>query len=308
MYNVEQDLDPKNTLHIPIGKSLGKRSVYIVDSSGRLVPPNVPGELCFGGDLIARGYLDNPTLTAEKFIPNKFTDKPGDRIYKTGDLARYGNNGLIEYLGRVDSQVKVRGYRIELREIENILLKHETINEAIVTVISNKNSDSNIIAYVITKNGEQQIDSEIKKHLEKNLPKYMLPTYTVVLSEFPINTNGKVDIKNLPKPKKLNVETKTEFIVPRSDLEKSIAEIVAEILNVEKVGINDNFFELGGHSILAIKVITKVRETFGVEVQLKSLFENPTIIGLSEAVISEQSNLVEDDELEKLLNELEMDN
>jgi len=309
MYCVDNNsMNQHDMIHTPIGKSLGEREVYIVDSSGKLVPPNIPGELCFGGKLIARGYLNNPELTAEKFRPNGFTEKSGERIYRTGDLARYNNSGLIEYLGRVDNQVKVRGFRIELSEIEQVLLKNKNVDQAIVTIHSNQNDDSNITAYIVPSNKDKNTEEEIKNYLILNLPKYMLPNSFIILSVFPLNANGKVDRKKLPEPKKNVKETKREYVVARTDLEKTIVDIVSDILAVEKVGIYDNFFELGGHSILAIKVITKVRETFGVEVQLKSLFENPTVIGLSESVIAEQSALVEDDELEKLLNELEMDN
>ncbi|MCP5063933.1 MAG: amino acid adenylation domain-containing protein [Ignavibacteriae bacterium] len=308
MYKLNKNIDKQNKLHIPIGKCLGSREVYIVDSLGKLVPTNVPGELCFGSDLIARGYLNNPSLTAEKFIPNKFTKFNGDRIYKTGDLARYDNSGSIEYLGRVDNQVKVRGFRIELSEIEQVLLKNKNVKQAVVMVHTNGKDDSNIIAHLVLAEKQDNIEENLKLYLTKNLPKYMMPNHINILSELPLNANGKLDKKELHETINFENEVKQEFVEARTDLEKTIVDIVAEILSVEKVGIYDNFFELGGHSILAIKAITKVRETFGVEVQLKNLFENPTIIGISEAVITEQAILVEDDELEKLLNELELDN
>jgi acyl carrier protein len=296
------ELSKEQPLHIPIGESTCSRSMYIIDEYFNLVPERMPGELCFGDELLARCYNSDQIQTGEKFIPNPFSSLSGSRMYRTGDLVRYNNDGIIEYLGRIDNQVKVRGFRIELGEIEEVLLENQLIEEAVVQII-NKEDINHIVAYVISE--ENNIEEKLLKYCSTKLPNYMLPSRIISIDKLPININGKLDKKLLPIPDSLGQLSKKEFIEPRTDLERDIALIVGGILGITKVGINDNFFEMGGHSILAIKVISEVREKYGADIQLKSLFENPTVEGLSEAVVAEQSNLLEDDDLENLLSEIE---
>jgi len=305
IFKTEEKVLINNELNTPNGMCNGMRDAFIIGDAGKLVPPGIPGELCFGGDILARGYLKNPTLTAEQFIPDPHSNIAGSRIYRTGDLVRYNEEGFIEYLGRIDNQVKVRGFRIELSEIEQVLLKHDNVENAVVIINLQGEDNSTIIAYVVTDNNEENIAENLTKYCNKQLPNYMVPNHLILIDELPLNPSGKLDKKKLPVPSNLNIKSKHEFVAPRTDLEITITNIVADVLGINKVGIFDNFFELGGHSILAIKVISRVREVFGVDIQLKSLFENPTVVGLSEAVINAQTNLIEDDELENLLGELE---
>lgn len=299
----EKSID-QNTLHTPIGRSIGDREVYVIDKNGKILPPNIPGELCFGSDLLARGYQNNPSLTAEKFIPDNFSNWEGSRLYLTGDLVRYDENGLIEYLGRIDNQVKIRGYRIELGEIEKVLLKHPDVSDAVVIVNSVNEEDKSIIAYIVSRN-EKKLENDLIEYCKEKLPRYMIPSHIITIERIPLTTNGKLERTKLPKPSDMSSLKKSDYIAPRSGLESEIANIVGQILEVEKVGVKDNFFELGGHSILAIKVVSKLRENFGVELQLKNLFENPTVEGLSSAIIIEQSKLIDDEELDSLFEQIE---
>jgi len=303
IFKIDDKITLSNSLHTPIGKVTGLRNFFVLDSNRNLVPHNVPGELCIGGEYLARGYLGNSYVTAEKFIPDNYSGNPGGRLYKTGDLVRYDHDGFIEYLGRIDNQVKIRGFRIELGEIEEILINSKLVENAVVTTNSISEENENLVAFVVCNN--ENINNELTEYCKKKLPKYMVPNYIIPISEIPLNSNGKPDRGKLQLPPDLKLSTNLGYVEPRTELEKELAALICTSLGLKKVGIFDNFFELGGHSILAIKLISKVREMFGVEVQLKSLFENPTTAGLAEAVVAEQSKLVGDDELESLLSELE---
>ncbi len=300
---IDDEIFDKQYLHIPIGKGTCGRNVYVIDENYNFVPEGIPGELCFGNELLARGYQLQERETAEKFIPNPFTKLEGERMYRTGDLVRYNQEGLIEYLGRIDDQVKVRGFRIELGEIEEVLLKNILVENVTVNIV-NREDNNYIVAYVVS-DSKEDVEEQLIKYCSDQLPNYMVPSRIIHIEKLPININGKLDKKLLPIPDSFKKSSRKEFIEPRTDLEKEIAGIVAKVLGVAEVGVFDNFFELGGHSILAIKVISEVKETFGIDIQLKNLFENPTVEGLSEAVITEQSNLLEDDELESLLGEID---
>jgi acyl carrier protein len=299
----EKTLD-RNCLHIPIGRSIGNRDVFVIDDHGNILPPNVPGELCFSSDLLARGYQNNPSLTAERFVPDKYSDVNSGRMYLTGDMVRYGLDGYIEYLGRIDNQVKIRGYRIELSEIEKVLLEHENVKEAAVVVNSVNEEDESIIAYVIIQD-DVNTDPDLISFCKTKLPNYMIPNHIVRIEKFPLTPNGKIDFRKLPVSQILDSAVASEYIAPRSELEAEIAAILSETLGKEKIGVKDNFFDLGGHSILAIKVVSKLRKSFGVELELKNLFENPTVEGLSSAIIMEQSKLLDDKELDSLLEQIE---
>ncbi|MFZ1289534.1 MAG: amino acid adenylation domain-containing protein [Melioribacteraceae bacterium] len=305
IFKTDEKIIEENFLHVPIGKCIGKREVFILDQFGNIVGEGIPGELCFSGEILAQGYFGNPVLTSEKFIPNRFSKNSGSRIYRTGDLVRYDKNGFIEYLGRIDTQIKIRGFRIELSEIEQVLLKHENVKNAAVKIFNDANDNSSLFAFITSDRKNEEFLFELKNYCKQHLPNYMVPNQIYYLDELPINANGKLDRNKLYIPDNYKFEISIEFVEPRNDLEKEICEIVADLLNIEKIGIYNSFFDLGGHSILAIKVLSKIKEKFGVEVQLKSLFENPTVSGLADAVLFEQTNLLDKDDLEDLLNEID---
>ncbi|MGD9162843.1 MAG: beta-ketoacyl synthase N-terminal-like domain-containing protein, partial [Desulfobacteraceae bacterium] len=239
------------------------------------------GELYIGGTGLSYGYLNQPELTAEKFIPSSFHNESGSRLYKSGDLAKYFEDGNIEFIGRIDDQVKVRGFRIELGEIESRLYDLEGIKEAVVLAREDEPGDKRLVGYItLAEDIEDIAADEIKKHLSMHLPDYMVPSAYIVLGAFPLTPNGKIDRKNLPVPEKSGLEK--EYVNPRNEIERRISVIFKEVLNVKKVGINDNFFDLGGHSLLLIKVHGKLKEIFKRKIEVTDLFTYPTIKLLSE--------------------------
>ncbi len=252
----------------------------MLDAHLQLVPIGVPGELHIGGVGVARGYLNRPELTSAKFIPHPFSDRVGDRLYKTGDLARYLPDGNIEYLGRIDRQVKIRGFRIELGEIEAILCQHPAVREAIVLVQKNQS----LVAYIVFHQNAAHSINELRNYLQQNLPEYMIPAAFVLLDSLPLTPNGKVDRRALPAPEQTRPELEQTFVAPRNPTEEILAGIWVKILGIEQVGIHDNFFELGGHSLLATQVISQVREAFGLEIPLRYLFASPTVAGLAKHI------------------------
>ncbi|MDP4147320.1 MAG: amino acid adenylation domain-containing protein, partial [Bacillota bacterium] len=256
---------------ITIGKPIANTRIYIVDKNNKLQPVGVPGELCISGDGLARGYLNRPELTEEKFIPNPY--KTGERLYKTGDLARWLPDGNIEFIGRIDHQVKIRGFRIELGEIESQLLKHEEIKEAVVIDRADKEGNKHLCAYVVS---DKEITvTELREHLAKELPDYMIPAYFIQLENIPLTPNGKINRKALPEPEgEINIGV--EYAAPRNEVEEKIVKVWSEILGVEKIGIDDNFFVLGGHSIKALDLASKLN---GLNISLKvsEVYTYPTI-------------------------------
>jgi amino acid adenylation domain-containing protein/FkbH-like protein len=264
-----------------IGRPLANEQVYLLDRNLQPVPIGVPGEIYIGGDGVARGYLNRPELTLEKFIANPLAGqnsdiKPG-RLYKTGDLARWGVDGNLEFLGRTDHQVKIRGFRIELGEIESVLCKHSKLQDAVVVVREDRPGDKRLAAYVVRKPSAEVNADEIRGFAREALPEYMVPPSFVILEALPLTPNGKVDRKALPVPDQDRGTVGTEFIEPVSTTEQQLAAIWREVLGVECIGANDNFIELGGHSLLAIQVLSRVREKFGAEPPLNVLFDAPTI-------------------------------
>ncbi|MFE4201638.1 gramicidin S non-ribosomal peptide synthetase GrsB [Aneurinibacillus aneurinilyticus] len=264
---------------IPIGKAISNSTVYIMGRYGQLQPVGIPGELCVGGDGVARGYMNQPALTAEKFVPNPFV--PGGRMYRTGDLARWLPDGTIEYLGRIDHQVKIRGYRIEPGEIETLLVKHKKVKEAVIMVVEDNNAQKALCAYYVPE--EKVTVSELREYIAKELPVYMVPAYFVQIEQMPLTQNGKVDRKALPKPEG-ECGTATEYVAPSSDIEIKLAEIWHNVLGINRIGVLDNFFELGGHSLRAMTIIAQVHKEFGVELPLKVLFATPTISALAQYI------------------------
>ncbi|WP_432774041.1 non-ribosomal peptide synthase/polyketide synthase [Brevibacillus gelatini] len=257
---------------IPIGKPIANSTAYILDANNQPQPIGVPGELCVGGDGVARGYLNKPDLTAEKFVPNPFV--PGEMMYRTGDLARWLADGTIEYLGRIDQQVKIRGYRIELGEIESVLAHLEHVKEAVVAVIEEANGQNALCAYFVS---EQEVDvAELREAVFRQLPVYMVPAYYMQMEKLPLTANGKVDRRALPQPSGERT-TGSTYVAPQTETEAKLAQIWQDVLGIPAIGIHDNFFEIGGHSLKAMNVITQVHKTFQVELPLKVLFASPTI-------------------------------
>ena len=268
---------------VPIGRPFPNSKIYIVDEFLNLAPIGVPGELLVAGPNLARGYFKRADLTAEKFVPNLFGE-PGERLYRTGDLARWLPDGNIEFLGRIDHQIKIRGFRVELGEIESVLEKHPNIKNAVVIAREDSPGDLRLVGYV-TAHGSAKPDSAVlRAFLKDQVPDYMVPSAIVALDAFPLTPNGKVDRKALPAPDQSAFEAMQTFVEPRTDTEKKLANIWSKVLHVEKVGIEDNFFELGGHSLLATQVMSRIRETFDVELPLRNLFEYVTVSELAPAI------------------------
>jgi amino acid adenylation domain-containing protein len=257
---------------VPIGKPIANTQVYILDEHRQLVPKGVPGELCIGGDGLARGYLNRPELTDEKFIPHPYL--VGARLYRTGDLARWSPEGDLLYLGRLDYQVKIRGLRIELEEIEHLLRSHSDVQDAVVTAYRDNSGEMSLAAYIVARNGVDTIplNQELRSLLTGRLPDYMVPSSLTVLERLPLTANGKVNRKGLPAPLK---ET-TETVVPRNFIETQLLTMWQQVLQMRGIGIRDNFFTLGGHSLLAAKLLTQMEKVFG-PLSLAWLFEAPTV-------------------------------
>jgi acyl carrier protein len=245
-----------------------------------MVPVGVPGELCIGGDGLARGYIRRPELTAEKFVPHPYSRNAGARLYRTGDLVRYREDGNIEFLKRMDQQVKVRGFRVELGEIESTLNQYRAVMESIVVDRKDSSGDIRLIAYFVPEVGVEPTSLELLTFLQEKLPSYMLPSAFIAIKEIPLTPNGKVDRRALPAPEQIEVST-AGFIAPRTEMEQLVAEIWCEILGITQVGADSNFFDLGGHSLLATRVMNRIRERCGVELPLRVLFEFPTVVSLA---------------------------
>lgn len=274
---------------IPIGRPIGNRTTYILDKFGNLLPIGVPGELYIGGETLALGYLNRPDLTAQKFIADPFNNKPGARLYKTGDLARYLPDGNIEFLGRVDDLVKIRGFRIELGEIEAALSLHPEVMQTAVVVREDNRGDKCLVAYVVLHKGNQLTFSNLRQHLKEKLPEYMMPNTFVMLDAVPLTANKKVDRKALPAPQDFNSELSANYIPPQTELEETIATVWRAVLGLQKVGTNDNFFELGGHSLLVAQVHSQLRELTDKNVSIVELFQYPTIRALADHLNQKQN-------------------
>ncbi|MEH1787861.1 MAG: amino acid adenylation domain-containing protein [Nostoc sp.] len=270
----------------PIGRPIHNTQIYLLDQNLQPVSVGVPGMLYIGGAGLARGYLNKAELTADKFIPNPYANLPGERLYKTGDQARYLPNRDIEYIGRVDYQVKVRGFRIELLEIEAVILEYPAVQEAVVAVHFSQVDSQQIVAYVVPQIEQTLTIPELRSFLEAKLPSYMVPAAFVILSALPLTPNGKVNRKTLPTPDTARPEDK-ELVVPQTTIEKQLAGIWAEVLGLENISINDNFFGLGGDSILSLQVISKAKQT-GLHLTPKQMFQYQTITQLATVIDTTQ--------------------
>ena len=274
-----------------IGRAIANIQIYILDHNLQPVPIGVPGELYIGGDGLARGYLNRPELTKEKFISNPFKKTEGSRLYKTGDLARYLPDGNIEFLGRVDNQVKIRGFRIELDEIEKLLIQHPDVKQAAVIAREDIPGDKRLLAYVVLNQKPEAIVTTLKNLLQENLPQYMIPGVFVVLDSLPLTPNGKVDRQNLPVCDRTRPDLEESFVAPRNPIEEKLAAIWADLLGYEQIGVNDNFFNLGGHSLIVAQILSRVRDSFQVELSFANIFANPTVAGLASVI--QQHELLE---------------
>jgi acyl carrier protein len=289
-----------HSLTAPIGQPIANTRVYVLDSQHNLVPIGVAGELYIGGAGLGWGYLNQPMETAARFVPNPFSEEAGARLYRTGDMVRYLPDLNIEFLGRMDHQVKVRGFRVELGEIEAVLLKHGAIRQAVVIAEAGTTENQRLVGYIVASGSKAPSIDELRAFLGQHLPDYMIPSTFVSLKTLPLTANGKIDRAALPAPDESRPDLQRLFVAPRTVVEKELADIWAELLKLNEVGVHDNFFELGGQSLLATQVVSRIRKTFNCELLLRSLFESPTIAQLAEQI---QGSTATD--TERLLAEIE---
>ncbi|MGB8645080.1 MAG: amino acid adenylation domain-containing protein [Anaerolineae bacterium] len=267
---------------IPIGRPIGNVRVYILDGAMQPVPIGVPGELYIGGNGLARGYFHRADLTAARFIPDPFSGDPGTRLYRTGDLCRYLLDGNIEFLGRTDLQVKVRGFRVELEEIEAALRQHPSVQEAVVTLWERPpDSNKQLVAYFVAAREPAPTPAELRRFLSSRLPDYMLPAFWTRLPRMPLNGNGKIDRQSLPAPDLSRRVEGPLFVGPRTPTEEHIAQTWATILGISRVDVNENFFELGGNSLLATRVVSHLRADWNIDLPVRALFEWPSVATLA---------------------------
>jgi natural product biosynthesis luciferase-like monooxygenase protein len=273
---------------IPIGRPIANTQIYTLDGQLQPQPIGVAGDLYIAGDGLSRGYLHRPDLTAERMIPNPFSDKPGAQMYKTGDVARFLADRTVEFLGRADYQVKVRGFRIELEEVEAVIGEHEAVQDVVVVAIENNPGDARLVAYVVARQSSALSATELRNFAKAKLPDYMVPSIFLTLDALPLTSNGKVNRKALPDSAGVRPQVETAFVAPRGELEKKIAKVWQQALKLEKMGVNDNFFDLGGHSLLMVQVHNQLREVLGRDLPLIRLLEHPTISSLARHLSNEQ--------------------
>jgi amino acid adenylation domain-containing protein len=264
---------------IAIGRPLANTQLFILDSQLHPVPVGVAGELHIGGDGLARGYLGRPELTAEKFIANPFSQDRKSRLYKTGDWARYQTDGAVECLGRIDHQVKIRGFRMELGEIEAALRQHPTVSNALVTAREDSSGEKRLIGYLVTRNGPPPV-AQLRDFIRGKLPAYMVPTHFVMLKEFPLTPNGKIDSRRLPAPEEM-APISRKYVAPVDDCERALAEIWREVLALRQISRDDDFFELGADSLSATRAFARINRQFGIDLPLRAIFEHPTVAALA---------------------------
>ncbi|MEZ4660713.1 MAG: AMP-binding protein [Caldilineaceae bacterium] len=274
---------------IPIGRPIGNNQLYVLDPLGRPAPIGVAGELYIGGDGVARGYRNRPELTAQRFAPNPFAApaSEAERMYRTGDAARFRADGTIDFLGRLDFQVKVNGHRIELGEIETHLAAHHAVQEAVVTVHANALGDQQLAAHIVLhqQTTEPPTPADWRNHLRRHLPDYMTPAHFIYHQALPLTPNRKIDRKALPAPDIYRPELKSQYMAPRNDLERLLANLLAELLELDKVGVLDNFFELGGHSLQATRYVARVGQALRLELPLWTFLRAPSVAALAEHLL-----------------------
>jgi acyl-CoA synthetase (AMP-forming)/AMP-acid ligase II/acyl carrier protein len=287
-----------------IGRPIANVQVHILDESLRPVPVGMVGEVYIGGAGLARGYLNRPELTAERFVTTSCGDCGTERLYKTGDLARYLPDGSIDFRGRIDQQIKIRGFRVELGEIEAVLGEHPAVQTSVVVAHENGVDSKRLVAYLVPAPGFNPTAPDLRAFLGTKLPDYMVPTTFVRLEALPLTAHGKVDRAALPDPDISDLGLDATFVAPRTPVEEGLTEIVATLLGLEQVGIADHFFMLGGHSLLATQVIARVQDAFGVDLILRTVFEAPTVAELAreiERLILDKVETMSEDEVRRIL-------
>jgi len=291
----------------PIGRPIDGTEIYIVDESLNPVPRGEIGELCIGGAGVGRGYVNSPELTAKKFVPDPFMNNPGARLYCTGDRARWLPDGQIEYIGRVDNLIKIQGYRIEPNEVIGVLDRHPAILASAVVARQDGRDNPRLVAYLVL-NGAQvgPTVTELRELLRSRLPAYMMPAIFVVISALPMNSNGKLDREALPAPVASNVLPDENYVAPRTVLEEKLSALVANLLGVAQVGVNDNLFLIGGHSLFGTQLIARMRDNFGVDLPLRSVFESPTPALLAQEIerfMATKIGAMSEDEIQRALKQ-----
>jgi acyl-CoA synthetase (AMP-forming)/AMP-acid ligase II/acyl carrier protein len=285
-----------------IGYPIDNVQIHILNESLQQVAPGEPGEIHIGGTGLARGYRNRPDLTQKRFIANPF--EPGTRLYKTGDLACYLPDGQIAFLGRVDEQIKIRGFRIEPAEIVKVLDEHPQVLASVVGARKAESGDNLLVAWFVPVRNAEPSHTDLRNFIMARLPDYMVPAAFVKLEALPLNSSGKVDRSALPAPSAANTVRDNAFVAPRSTSEERLVDMVAPLLGLDRVSVEDNFFMLGGHSLLGTQLIARVRDAFGVELTLRSLFDAPTISRLAiqvEALLMERLDSMSDDEAQRIL-------
>lgn len=281
-YHAREQLPDTRSGTLPLGRPLPNSRVYLLDGEGQPVPIGEQGEVCIGGRGVARGYLNRPDLNAEKFVADPFSLDPDARLYRTGDMARYLPDGNIEFCGRIDHQIKLHGYRVELGEIEAALRGQDAVQDAVVLAREEESGEKQLVAYVSAK--QSLTPAALREHLKARLPQYMVPSAFVLMDSLPLTLNGKIDRQALAVLPFENIEPARDFVGPRTETEKALAVIWSQLLKVENLGVNDDVFDLGAHSLQAMKALTQIRDVFAVNLALRNLFEHPTIAGLAEVI------------------------
>jgi amino acid adenylation domain-containing protein len=298
----ENEVKVWNPAALPIGRPIANAEVYILDRNLQPLPVGVAGELCIAGAGLAQGYLNQPQVTAERFIAHPFSTDATARVYRTGDLARFLPDGNIEFLGRLDHQVKIRGFRVEPAEIEAALRRHASVRQSIIVPYDDPSGEKRLAAYVVSSRDFSL--EELRRFLTEQLPEYMVPSAFVRIEEIPLTANGKVDLKALPSPEQ-PAPAERAFVDPRSADEEKLVAIWKEVLKMDRVGVTDNFFELGGHSLLATQIISRIRNAFRVQMPLHSFLATPTVAGLAEKIPQCPPAESEEEEMARLLEELD---
>jgi amino acid adenylation domain-containing protein len=287
-----------------IGRPMANSTAYVLDDFLQPVPIGVAGELYIGGAGVGRGYISQSELTAEKFIDNPFRRGPNERLYRTGDLVRYRADGNLEFLGRVDNQIKIRGFRVELEEIETALRNHPAVKDCVITLREDEDGDKRLLAYVVSASESSTIN-EMRDFLRSRLPSYMVPALFEMIEAFPLMPNGKIDRRALPEPRVTRLEANESLVMPRTLLERTIAETWQEALKLDQVGVYENFFDLGGHSLLAARVVSNLRTILHIQICMVDIFRAPTVASLALLLDARGAAEDADDELVALLKELE---